>query len=238
MKKILALAFLTILITNAASSQILIALLFGDKLNGEKVEFGLNIGGNYSTLSNVNSNKNSPGLNIGMNFLFKINDRFHINPALFFAYPMGANKLPLYETPDTNLNKVLENANLQRKLSYFSLPVTMRYRLFGLTYIEAGPQVSLKTKAIDVFTIDIDGDNKLVYSENVRDKYTLFDFGVTAGITQKLRKKGGVSISLKYYKGLIDVSKDAAYPNQKNEVFYFIVAIPIGGNPKEKEVEK
>ena len=230
MKKIFVLVFFSIFIVHAASSQILIALLFGDKLNGERLEFGLNVGANLTTLSNVNADSYSGGFNIGINFVFKINDRFHLNPALFFSYPMGANLLPLYDTPDDDLDNVLNEGNLHRKLSYFSLPITMRYRLFGLTFIEAGPQISLKQNAVDVFSVIIKDRDEVIYSQNIRKDYKLFDFGVTAGFTQKLRKQGGVSISLKYYLGLIDISTNAT--NQKNSALYATVAIPIGGNPK------
>lgn len=237
MKKLITLIFFTTFIYSTVSSQILISLLFGDKLNGERLEFGLNAGLNYSTVSNIDAGKYSYGFNIGMNFVYKINDRFHLNPALFFSYPMGANSVPLYDTPDSNLNKVLEHANLQRKLSYFSLPITMRYRLFGLTFIEAGPQVSLRTNAIDLYTVTIDDNNELFYHQQVRDEYTLFDFGITAGVTQKLRKEGGVSISLKYYYGLVDVYKNTPNTHQNNSAFYATVFIPIGSDKKEVELE-
>jgi len=236
MKKILVLTLFTILLVQTSSSQILIALLFGDKLNSERIEFGLNVGANFSTLSNVDADSYSAGFNIGMNFVFKINDKFHLNPALFFSYPMGANFLPLYDTPDEDLNNVLNGGDLHRKLSYFSLPITMRYRLFGLTFIEAGPQISLKQNAVDVFSVTIQDRDEVVYNQNIREEYTLFDFGVTAGFTQKLRKQGGISISLKYYQGLIDVSKNAT--NQKNSAFYATVAIPIGADPKDKKVKE
>ena len=43
MKKIILLSLMTILLIPAARSQVLIALLFGDKLNTPNIEFGLNV---------------------------------------------------------------------------------------------------------------------------------------------------------------------------------------------------
>ncbi len=223
---------LLLFIGYSASSQILIALIFGDKLNSEKLEFGLNIGANYGDIQNVAHTSNQRGLNLGMTFNYKFSKNFHLNPALYFAYPMGARGLEIYQTPDSNLNHLIEKATLNRQLSYFSLPVTLRYRLFGKTFVEVGPQVSLLNKGEDIFKIDIEDGGELTYKVNLRDKYTLFDFGVTGGITHKLRERNGVSLTFRYYYGLIDISKDPNAPNQRNSAFYFSCGIPIGGNAK------
>jgi len=242
MKKILII-IISIFIYNTASSQVLIALIFGDELNGERLEFGLNVGENFSTLSGVPDVTYRHGFNIGLNFIYKINNRLHLNPALFFTYPMGAKKIPIYDTPDTNLNKVLTNAEIDRKLTYFNLPVTLRYRLFGLTFIEAGASLSLSTKMSDTFSADIENKNKyerehsLDYTQNIRSEYKYFDGGVVFGVTQYLRESRGVTISVKYYQGLMNISKDDKYSNQKNRVFSVIVGIPIGGAKKKKETE-
>lgn len=224
-----------LLLAHTASSQILIALIFGDKLNSEKLEFGLNVGVNYSDIQNVTHTSNQRGLNIGMTFNYKFSKNFHLNPALYFAYPMGARGLDIYETSDSSLSHIIEDATLDRQLSYFSLPITLRYRLFGKTFIEAGPQVSLLSKGQDIFTLDIEDQGELTYKVNLREQYNLFDFGITGGITHKLREQNGVSLTFRYYYGLIDISKNASQPNQVNSAFYFSCGIPIGGNAKGKD---
>lgn len=219
----------------SASSQILIALLFGDKLNSEKLEFGLNVGANYTGIQNLKYSSNQRGLNIGMTFNYKFSENFHLNPALYFAFPMGVRGLDIYYTPDSNLNELIEDATLNRQLSYFSLPVTMRYRMFGRTFIEFGPQISLLNKAQDVFNIDVVDGGELTYKVNLRDQYHLFDFGITGGFTQKLREQNGVSLTLRYYYGLVNISKDPSISNQRNTAIYFSCGIPIGGNAKGKD---
>lgn len=232
MKKILILGILVLLIAPTLKSQILIALVFGDKLNNEKLEFGLNVGLNSSTISNADANKYHNGLNLGLNFIYKFSENWHVNPSLYFSYPMGARDLPIYEISDTNLNKVLERGIMERELSYFSLPVTLRYKMFGLTYFDFGPQFSLNTNAEDIFSISIDDEGSLKHSENVRKDHKLFDVGITAGFTQKLRSENGVSLKLRYYYGLLDVTKSDT--KQYNSVIYFSVGVPIGGNSKSK----
>lgn len=233
MKKILLIHILLFLLVPAVKSQILIALVFGDKLNNEKLEFGMNVGLNSSTISNANARQNHNGLNIGLNFVYKFSENWCVNPALYFSYPMGARDLPIYETSDTNLNKVLHKGTMERELSYFSLPVTLRYRLFGLTYFDFGPQFCLNTNAEDIFTVDIDDEGNVIHTQNVRKDHKLFDAGLTAGFTQKIRKENGVSLKLRYYYGLLDISKKEEL--QYNSSIYFSVGIPIGGNSKGKE---
>ena len=60
-----------------ANSQVVISLLFGDKLNSESVKFGLDGGINYSNLSNANSSDNQSGFNLG--FYFDIQLKEHSN---------------------------------------------------------------------------------------------------------------------------------------------------------------
>ncbi len=235
MKKRILLSIILLLVVRIASSQILIALVFGEKLNNERLEFGLNVGLNYSIVSNVGESHYMPGLNLGMTFVYKINDKFHLNPALYFSYPLGAKGMTVYETPDSSLNDVLKEASVKRELSYFSLPITLRYRIFGKTFIEFGPQISLRTKAQDIFEVTMFNDDEVVYTRNVMDDYKRFDFGLTCGVTQKLRENSGVSLTLRYYYGLLDVSKNNEHPDQYNSSFYFSAAIPIGGNKKSTE---
>ena len=54
-----------------AQSQVLIALLLGDQLNTGKIEFGLDGGLNFATISGMDSNSWTRNLNLG--FYFDIN---------------------------------------------------------------------------------------------------------------------------------------------------------------------
>ena len=56
--------------TQKANSQVLISLLLGDKLNTEKLKFGLDGGLNYSTISNIDPSRYRPNFNLGFYFDF------------------------------------------------------------------------------------------------------------------------------------------------------------------------
>jgi len=59
-----------------AYSQILISLLFGDKLNSEKLEFGLDGGFNFSQMSNFESSKPLTTFNVKA-VLLETENRFY-----------------------------------------------------------------------------------------------------------------------------------------------------------------
>lgn len=52
----------------SAQSQVLISLLFGDKLNSPFLEFGLDGGLNFSTISNMETSGTEVGFNLGFYF--------------------------------------------------------------------------------------------------------------------------------------------------------------------------
>ena len=69
-----------------AYSQILISLLFGDKLNSEKLEFGLDGGFNFSQMSNFESSKPLTTFNLGFYFDILLKDQWYINTGLRITY--------------------------------------------------------------------------------------------------------------------------------------------------------
>ena len=75
---ILVTVVLGMIISTKVQSQVVIALLFGDKLNSPGLKFGLDGGINLSSLTNISSAKFTPGFNLGLYFdiLFKQNSNW------------------------------------------------------------------------------------------------------------------------------------------------------------------
>ena len=65
-------ALFFILFTYNLQSQVLIALLLGDKLNSGKIEFGLDGGLNYSSISSLETDNFKSDFNLGFYFDIKI----------------------------------------------------------------------------------------------------------------------------------------------------------------------
>jgi hypothetical protein len=69
-KKILIPVIAIMLISQVIQGQVLLSLLFGDKLNSPTLKFGLDGGSNFSTLSNISGSK-----------YYKANDVYATHPA-------------------------------------------------------------------------------------------------------------------------------------------------------------
>ena len=146
MKKILLFILLAGLSFSTARSQVLIALVFGDKLNTPNIEFGLNVGGNFSTLTNYPDAKYTTGINLGLYFNFKLSDHFYLHPELQFLNRMGTKGVDDRDLPG---GPEWDDETLQtwRELDYATLIFLPRYKLTNQLYFEAGLHAGLLLNA-------------------------------------------------------------------------------------------
>ncbi len=210
-------------------SQVLIALLFGDKLNSGNLEFGLTGGLNASNIQGYQGTNYKTGLALGLYFNIRINDRWFIHPEANPKFPTGVDRLPFYSLEDQVLDSLFMQANITRKVKNIAVPILVRYRIGKSFFAEAGPQIGLRTKAKDEFEA---GD--LSYENDITDQITRFDVGLALGLNQRLSKrKNSMSVGIRYYVGLTDIDK-LNEGTQRNGVFQALVSIPVGAG-KNKE---
>lgn len=229
------LSFLLVLMSyGSVHSQILISLIFGDKLNSEKLEFGLDGGLAITDIKNLAGSEFRTGLNLGLYFdiQLKENSNFFVHTGVILKSPAGAKGLESYPIGNADLDLLLSDSEIQRKLHYFYVPGLFRYRHSSFFFIEAGPQIGLLRKAEDRFMETVNGENSLVYSHNIKDDYNTIDFGGTLGVGYKLLKGEGISIGARYYLGFTDILK-SGQSSQYNRIGYLFVSIPIGANKEE-----
>lgn len=234
MKKILLSLVFIISIIPMANSQVLIALVFGDKLNSPKTEFGLNAGVNYSTLTNLNNVKYSTGFGIGMYFTWKFHDRWQLQPELFFRFPTGATKLPPYEFLDSTLTQLTSSSTVTRLSRSFSIPVNLKFRAWKQLRFSLAPQVLYLTKNDDIFLKTLDNNDKVAYKTESKSGLTRFDFGLSIGVSYKLKKGKGMNLEARYYMGFVDTDTKDMPGMNANRSFCLYVGIPIGS---EKDVQ-
>jgi len=209
--------------------QVLIALLFGDKLNSGNLEFGLSGGLNASNIHAYPGADYKTGLALGLYFNIKINDRWYIHPEANPKFPTGVDHLQVYSLNDQVLDSLFSQASITRKVKNITVPVLVRYRIYKLFFAEAGPQIGLRTKAKDEFEA---GD--LSYKNDVTDHFTRFDFGIAVGLNQRLSsKKNAMSVGIRYYFGLTDIDK-LTEGSQKNTVFQALISIPVGAGKNQE----
>jgi hypothetical protein len=238
MKKIL-LASAIFLYTFTASGQVLISLLFGDKLNSGNVEFGLDGGINFMTLPGVNGSSSATGLNLGFYFDIKTKSKYLIHTGVIVKSPMGASGITPYFLNDPNLDNAFDGGEVKRNLRYFNVPFEIK-RVFPNRFsVEGGIMLGLMNKAFDEFTQSVNKSDDLTYKLYNRNAYHPLDAGLIAGAGYRLMGGNGMNLGIRYYYGLVDITIDDSGDNVYNRSLYLTVGIPIGaGKAKEKKVKE
>ncbi len=220
------------------NSQVLISMLLGDKLNSDKLEFGMDGGVNWSNLQGLPNAKSLTGFNLGFYFDFKLRNRaWMVNTGVIVKSPMGADDLPVFDLGNAPLDSAFVGGSVKRKIRYFNVPVMMKYQFKNNIYAKAGIQLGLRAKAFDEFTNKVKDKDDLKYTLKTKDNYHPLDAGLAFGFGYRLTKGNGINIGLQYYLGLIDVVVSDATPNQYNRVLYLNAGIPIGKNKKAESKE-
>jgi len=238
MKKIILLSLLSIILIPAARSQVLIALLFGDKLNTPNIEFGLNVGGNFTTLSNYPEAKYTTGLNLGLYFNFKLSDHFYLHPEMLFMNQMGSRGVNERDLPNPELQH--ESLETWVEYNYFTLVFLPRYKLTNQLYFEAGLYGSYLLTADDYFLIKPENDSELEYKVHAKPRMNKWDAGAQVGLGYKFKEGEGMNLSLRYSYGFVNTQNDDSLDPEKNRGFHIHVGIPIGVGKEnvQKEVDR
>jgi hypothetical protein len=226
-----------LLIGQVMQGQVLISLLFGDKLNSPTLKFGLDGGANFSTISNNSGSKYHTGFNLGFyfDFLLKKDKPWYIHTGVLVKSPMGVDNLSPYHlsNPDSAyLDTLFANGSVERQFRYFNVPVLVRYKFKNNLFLELGPMLGLMYKATDVFTTKVENDKDLSYQNKVISQYKKFDIGGMAGIGYHIDYLNGMNFGLRYYYGFMDIVKNNTGPAQRNSSFYLFASIPIGAGEK------
>jgi hypothetical protein len=217
-------AVLGFLLPLRSHSQVLISLLLGDKLNSGKIEFGLD--GGLSIISQpgaAGSARNT--FNLGFYFDIKMKSSWMLHTGVIVKSTMGGGEIPVYALGDAQLDGLFANGHVQRTMNYFNVPVFIKYNFKNNFFLEAGPMLGLKYGAKDKFITEINGD-ELTYEIDVKDKFRTLDAGLAGGIGYRLMGGNGMNLGVRYYHGLVNVSKETT--ELFNRCWYITVGIPIG----------
>ena len=227
------LTLLILIITISAKSQILITLLLGDKLNSDKIEFGLVGGLNSTYLMGVSDAEVLHNYNLGFYFHFSLKNNSYLSTGVLVKSNTGASGMSTYPIGDPDFDNVFKDGELTTKVNYFQVPLLFQQRFYKIVLLEAGVQTALRSQAYDYFyTEDIEGGD-ITYKVNTKNDYTRLDFGLLGGLGFKLSKQPkSISIGANYYYGLVNISK---VPGKtiNNSVFYLYMKIPIGVQKKD-----
>src|SRR5688572_5629239 len=214
-----------------SNSQVLIAVLFGDKLNTGKLEFGITVNPALSGLTNTESNYKT-GLNLGIYFNFNPDKKFYFHIEGIAKGSFGAKDIAPYSTNDDTLDALYAGGSVVRKIKVFSLPILGRYALSKNFYLELGIQPDLILKVHDIFKTKVD-DGELDYKIKVTDQFNRIDIGLAGGLFYKFKPdRRSMGMGIRYMQGLTDIYKPMT-GTQANKAWQLVITIPVGAAPKE-----
>lgn len=227
-----------LLFNYGVKGQVLISLLFGDALNSDKIEFGLNGGMNRSNFIGLEDAEGLNNFNLGFYFHIHLKNSSYFSTGVMVKSSVGASGMTTYSMGNEDFDVLFQDGELTTKINIFYVPVMFHQRFNNRWYIEAGPMPGLRTKATDIFKVaTLDGD--LEFKKDVRDEYSRLDFGFMGGVGYKVAKQiKSTAIGVNYYIGVVDV-KISPDVTAKNNSWYFYVKIPIGAGapPSTKPAE-
>jgi hypothetical protein len=243
MKSYLLPVILVLLAATEVRSQVLMSLIFGDKLNTGKVEFGLDGGVNFPDIRGLDEGQRQALFNIGFYFDIKTkNPNWLFHTGVLVKSTLGTSGLPVYSLGNPELDNVFAEGEVRRKINYFNVPIAIKYRVSERIFVLGGIMPALRARAFDVFTNAFQ-NNDLEFSVDIRDQIHRLDFGLLSGIGYRVFKGYGMNITFRYYYGLTDIVIDDTSPDQFNNSLYLAVGIPIGvakarARMEEKERQK
>ena len=240
MKKIIGILAL-LLLGLQGQSQILITLLLGDKLNSDKLEFGLEGGFNWSNISGMDANRALGTFNLGFYFDIRLKEQWFLYTGVLVKSNLGVAQLSdndLLTIGASNYKSIDDSITLtgdySQKMSYFLVPALIKYKFKNNFYAMAGPQFGLMYKSWVQFDSDIEGRDATIKEYN-REIINKFDVGAMAGIGYTMWQGTGWTIGVKYYYGFVNVYKNIH--GTKNNSLFVHLNIPIGAgeNPNKKK---
>jgi Outer membrane protein beta-barrel domain len=236
-KGFIHLSCIFILLFQSAQGQVIISLLFGDKLNSGKVEFGLDGGLNFSSLTKNPGSDPRTGFNLGFYFDIKTSGNWMIHTGVIVKSTMGAKGIHPYLLNNTTLDSIFQTGEVERTLGYFNVPAEIKYMFPNHIYVEGGFMLGLLISAHDEFQQKIISSDDLTYVLNIRDHLHRFDAGPIVGLGYRLMSGYGLNLGIRYYYGLLNISADNLYPAQYNRSLYVVIGIPVGVGKSKKKAQ-
>ncbi len=226
-KRIICIALFSVF-CRSAFPQVLIALVFGDKLNNDKIELGIQLAAQSFRFTGM-SDRMDVGFSFGVYLDIKLSDRFIIANYFMFKSPKGGNDIPQTYWFNQFDGTLPDDVSVKRHLSYFELTPIFRYQLNQSWSISIGPQLALNTKATDTYQEKTD-DGTITYRYHIRDNITLMDAGIAVDVQWRLMKGKGLRINVRFAQGFVNTYKNGEFANAKNQTYQAGVGIPIGGH--------
>lgn len=218
-----------ILIGYVGHSQVLIGMLFGDRLNQGPIEFGLNISTNISDITNLEHSRRTVRAGFGLYFDYNTSKRWTFSASMYFKSPRGAQNL--YEEDlffDMGDGNISTDRDIERQLNYVELPVEAFYNINESMSLGAGAYLSYLHGTLDIVTAQLNG-GEITYTKSFTGNMTRWDFGLQFHVRYHFKGEPGPQLRVGYARGLVDIytSSDLTAYNDAVQI-QFLIPIKMG----------
>ena len=196
------------------------------------IEFGLDGGLNFATISEMDSDSWTRNLNLGFYFDIRMKEQWYLNTGVLVKSNLGLDDLSEDDLDFLNATRYDSDGEYRQKISYFLVPALAKYKFKNNMYAEIGPQFGLMYDAYIEFNSKIDGNSARIREEN-KDAINRFDMGLAAGVGYRLLKGMGWTLGARYYYGFLDVYKGRSGSNSSS--LFLKVNFPIGLSIEKKD---
>lgn len=230
----LLLAVLLLFSLQRASAQVLISLLFGDKLNSDGIEFGLEGGFAFSEIGALEASQRLGTFNLGFYFDIRLKEPWRLYTGVLVKSKGGVEGLTEADLLVLGVFPEQEGGTYSQYINNFLVPALLKYRFPNRLYMEAGPQFGLAYKSWVQFDSDMDGTQTRIRIEN-RDAINAFEVGGVIGAGYRLRPgPAGMTLGIKYYQGFTNAVKGVGGSSSNAVFLKFNVPIGAAGKSGDK----
>jgi hypothetical protein len=208
--------------------QALIALVFGGKVQNDKLTLGIYLAGQASSLTNTPGEKSLVGLAIGAYTNVKLSDKWAFCNYMAFKSPQGAKNIGLDHQIVPNAQFPDSLALIKRQFSYFELVPLMRYNITPSWGIAAGPRLAYRLTGNDYYLSTQSDGSKVTVQYPLKDVATHFDAGAAGDLQYSLGSGFGLKFNLRYTYDFVNVYKSDVPISAHNRYFSLGVGIPLG----------
>ena len=224
------LTLICVLSLQMARSQVLISLIFGEKLNSDAIEFGLEGGFNFSDIGALDADKRLSTFNLGFYFDIRLKEAWRLYTGVLVKSKLGAENLSDNDLALLGVAPLDESGTYSQYINNFLVPALLKYQFPNRVYAEAGPQFGLRYKGWVQFDSDVDGTETRVRIEN-KDALNVLEVGGVVGIGYRLRPgPAGMTLGVKYYQGFSNAIKGLS--GSRNNALFLKFNVPIGAGKK------
>jgi outer membrane protein with beta-barrel domain len=233
----IAAALLVSLLATRASAQVLVGMLLGPALSSDRLRIGFDIGMNLATVDGLEGAGVAPGKLFGLFAVWRFAPPWELQVGVVPLSDRGAKNAAPVPFDDPQLDSLVVDGTMDRRLGYLDLPLVIRYA-FGAEggfRVGAGPQLGVLLSASDRYDAHTLLGAGATVERDVKHDLSTIDAGLALEVAYEI-KGLGLAIGVRYLQGLTSLARDDGAPALHNRALSGSGRISLGGRkPKPSD---